>query len=628
MDRNSKTLRCLCGLSAAVLLLCTMSCGGGGTTSVSLSSIAISPSTADISVGQVQQFQVTGTFSDGSTSDLTDRVTWSSSNSSTVMISASGLATVIGPGSVTITASAQTSSDTASATVTAAYAGMLTYHNDLGRTGQNLNETILTPSNVNSAQFGKLFSYPVDGGTYTQPLYVQSVTVGNQGVHNVVYVATEHDSVYAFDADGKVGTPLWHVSFINPAAGITTVPPPNPDDAFPEGEIGITGTPAIDPASGTLYVVSYTMENGQSVYRLHALDLGTGAEKLSGPVVVTATVFGTGDGTDGQGNVPFDPAWHVQRQALLLLNGVIYVGFASHGDIRPYHGWLLAYSATTLKQAAVFSDTPNGLQGGIWESGSGPAVDANGDIYISTGNGTFDAAAGGLDYGDSVLKLDPSSLAVLDYFTPFNQGTLAAEDFDLGSGGPMLLPDQPGSHPHLLVVAGKEGRIYALDRDNLGGYSAVSDIGAVQELTGQIDLNLSTPAYWQGNIYYIGNHDTLRMFSLTNGTLSSAPIVSSQTAFGYPGPIVSISANGLTSGIAWLVNASNFKSGGPAQLYAYDATDVSHELYDSTQAGSRDTPGAANKFALPTVFNGKVYVGTASELDVYGLLGAATAAVK
>jgi Bacterial Ig-like domain (group 2) len=589
-----------------------------------LASIAISPSTASLSVGQTKQFTATGTDSDGTGKDVTTSVTWSSSNANVVTISASGLATATGAGSATITAvSSVDASKSAGASVAAAYTGMLIYHNDLARTGQNPNETILTPSNVNSAQFGKLFSYPLDGGTYAQPLYVQSVAVGNQGVHNVVYVATAHDSVYAFDADGKVSTPLWHVSFINPSTGITAVPPPLDDDAFPGGEIGIIGTPVIDPASGTLYVVSYTLENGKAVYRLHALDLGTGAEKLGGPAVISATVAGIGDGTDGQGHLPFDPTWHLQRQALLLLNGVIYIGFASHGDIRPYHGWLLAYDATTLKQTAAYNDSPNGAAGGIWESGCGPSVDADGNIYLATGNGTFDASTGGLDYGDSILKLDPASLRVLDWFAPFNQATLNAVDQDLGSGGVMLLPDQPGLHPHLLVVAGKEGRIYLLDRDNLGHYGLMSD-SAVQELAGQINANdLSTPAYWQGNIYYASEDDALKMFSLKGGLLSSSPVAKSQVTYGHAGATVSISANGSRGGIVWANNTSAFATGGPAQLYAYDAMDVSHELYDSKQAGSRDTLGTANKFAVPTVINGNVYVGTATELDVFGLLGGA-----
>jgi hypothetical protein len=632
IKRKFAWLTSFCGLSTAFVVGMT-GCGGGAITPVASSStgtaasiatltkIAIEPSSVNLSVGQTYQFTVTGTDNDGNSSDVTASATWSSSNPAVVTVSASGVAMTTGEGSATITAVLADRSKNASASVTVAvaYTRMLAYHNDLARTGQNLDETILTPANVNSAQFGKLFSYPVDGGMYAQPLYMQSVTLGNQGVHNVVYVVTEHDSVYAFDADGKVSTPLWHVSFINPLAGITTVPPPPGDDAFPAGEIGITSTPAIDPATGILYVVSYTLENGKPFYRLHALDLGTGAEKLGGPVVIVAYTPGTGDDTDGR-YVYFDPTWHLQRQALLLLNGVIYVGFASHGDIPPFHGWLLAYDARTLKQTAVYNVTPNGRLGGLWESGCGPSVDAEGNLYVATANGTFDASAGGPDYGDSVVKLDRASLKVLDWFTPLNQATLNAIDQDLGSGGPMLLPDQPGLHPRLLVVAGKEGRIYLLDRDNLGHYGLIAD-AAVQELVGQINPNvLSTPAYWRENIYYASQDDTLKMFRLNNGLLSPSPVAVSQASFGYAGATPSISANGATAGIVWVIDTSALSNGGPAQLRAYDATNVSQELYDSTQVGSRDTPGTANKFAVPTVINGKVYVGTATELDVFGLL--------
>jgi len=590
-------------------------------TAVALTSMAISPSSVSLSVGQTQQFKATGAYSDGSSKDLTASVEWASSDQTILTISSSGLATANAGGSATVTAvSASDSSKEASASVTTAYAGMLTYHNDLARTGQNLNETVLTPSNVNSTHFGKLFSYAVDGAIYAQPLYVRSVTVPGQGVHNVIYVATEHDSIYAFDADGKVSDPLWHVSFIDPPA-VTTVPSADTltDDIVPE--VGITSTPVIDPVQGVLYVVAKTTEGGGFAQRLHALDITNGQELLGGPTVISASVPGTGEGSTG-GFVSFDPLRNNQRSELMLLNGLVYVAWASHGDNDPYHGWLLTYDATTLKQTASLNATPNGMRGGIWESGSGTAADASGQIYLATGNGTFDAASGGLDYGDSVLRLDTGSLAVLDYFAPFNQEDLAAADLDLGSGGPMLLPDQPGLHPHLLVIAGKEGRIYLLDRDNLGGYSTVSDVGAVQEVTGQINLNLSTPAYWQGNIYYVSLHDKLKMFSLANGVLSSSPIGMSQVSIGGVGATVSISASGSSQGIVWAIDSSAHSSGGPARLYAFYATNVADELYDSAQAGSRDTPGTANKFAVPTVVNGKVYVGTATELDVFGLLGA------
>ena len=512
------------------------------------------------------------------------------------------------------------------ADTTVTYQGMLTYRNDLARTGQNLNEATLTPANVNSTQFGKLFSYPVDGAIYAQALYLGSVTMPSQGVRNVVYVATQHDSVYAFDADGKMSGPLWHVSFINPTAGTNSVSAAAVSDgSFPAGEIGITSTPAIDPAGSTIYVVAYTAENGQYVYRLHALDLTSGAEKFGGPVLIQASVPGTGWQNNGQGQVLFNAKGHLQRPGLLLLNGVVYVAFGSHADNYDnggWHGWMLAYNASTLQQVAKFNTTPNGGEGAIWESGCAPAADASGNIYVATSNGTFDASTGGSDYGYSVLKLQPGDLTVLDWFSPSNAENWAQTlvDLDLGSGGTMLLPDQRGPHPHLLVVAGKQGVIHLIDRDKLGHFNSVSD-QIVQELEGAIlDNNLSTPAYWQGNVYYASENDHLKMFSLANGLLSTSPVAKSSETFGYAGASPSVSANGSSNGIVWAIDTSAVLTGGAAVLRAYDATNVAHELYNSTLAGPRDTLGSAVKFTVPTIISGKVYVGTASELDVLGLL--------
>jgi hypothetical protein len=384
--------------------------------------------------------------------------------------------------------------------ITAASAGVavLTYHNDLARTGLNTNETVLNLTNVNSAAFGKLFSYAVDGYVYAQPLVLTNVNIPGQGVHNVVYVATEHDSVYAFDADASMAT-LWQVSFLNPAAGVTTVTSAdvsNPftlcDDLVPE--IGITSTPVIDATNGTIYVEAKTKEVSGGVtnfvHRLHALNVATGAKKFGGPVVVQPTVAGTGDGTDGSGHVTFQGLIQLNRMGLLLNRGVVYVGSASHCDNGLYHGWLIGYGAQTLTLSNVFNTTPNGSQGGLWESGDAPACDTNGNIYVATGNGTFDATTNG-DYGDSYIKLSTTNgLQAADYFTPFNQQTLNDSDIDLGSGGTMVLPDEAGSmtHPHLLIGAGKEGKIYLMDRDNLGHYQAGSDSQIVQSLPGAMPL--------------------------------------------------------------------------------------------------------------------------------------------
>jgi len=706
-------------LTGLAMVLMVFGCGGAAP---KLQSISITPQMASVPLGLSQQFKATGNYSDGSSQDLTTSVVWNTSNVSVAAVKSSGLATGVGTGSCSISATMGSTSGTGSLTigpavsvsitpgsaslavgqsqqfvvsvanatntavtwsvdsvtggnsavgtvsssglyqapptsgthqitatsqedttksaqinVTVAYQGVLTYHNDNGRTGQNLNETTLTPANVNSTQFGKLTSYPVDGVITAQPLYVASVTIPGQGLHNVVYVATEHDSVYAFDADGKTSAPLWHMSFLNPSAGVTSVPGSEVGNTgFPGGEFGITSTPVIDGVGGTLYVVSYTKENGEDVYRLHALDLVTGAEKFGGPTVIQASVPGTGVENNGQGQVPFDPAEHMQRPGLLLLNGVVYIAFGTIAEIQPWHGWLLAYSAGNLHQLVSLNSTPNGYGASFWEGGCAPAADASGNIYVATGNGTFDASAGGVDYGDSVLKLKPagglvpaSVMTVLDWFSPFNSQYLAEGDWDLGSGGTMLLPDQPGPHPHLLVISGKEdvgggkGRIDLLDRDNLGGFNATSD-HIVQELVGAINFaNLTTPAYWQGNIYYASHKDNLKEFSLANGVLSSSPVAVSPETFGYPGASPSISANGTSNGVVWAIDASTSTSssnGGPAVLRAYDATNISHEIYDSTQAGARDTLGPAVRFTVPTVIGGKVYVGTGTELDVLGLL--------
>ena len=505
--------------------------------------------------------------------------------------------------------------------------GVFTYHNDLARTGQNLNETILTPANVNSASFGKKFFDPVDASIYGQPLYVANLAIPGRGTHNVVFVATENDTVYAFDADTQ-GPPLWQTSLL--VNGGTAVPSSDVqcNDLVPL--IGVTGTPVIDPTTNTLYVVAKTKEGTSSnpsyFHRLHALDITTGAEKFGGPVDITATVSGTGAGGDGT-SITFDPLTQLNRFGLALANGVVYVGFGSHCDNYPYHGWVIAYDAGQLTQAGVFISTPNGESGGIWQAGGSLAVDASNNFYVMTGNGTFDAdQPGGTDLADSFLKLSQNgtTLAVADYFTPFDQATMQSQDIDLGSGGPMVLPDQTGTqYPHLLVGAGKEGTIYLLNRDNLGQYCSgcTSDSQIVQSIPGALVGNFDTPAYWNNTVYFLGRDDVLKAFSLANGLLSTTPTSQGSAAFNFPGATPSVSANGSTNGIVWTLQTDAYGTNGPAVLHANDASNVANELYNSTQAaGSRDTLGAAVKFTVPTVVNGQVFVGTANELDVLGLL--------
>ena len=502
---------------------------------------------------------------------------------------------------------------------------VLTYHNDNARTGQNTNETILTPGIVASTNFGQLFTCVLDGYVYAQPLVMTNVTIPGKGVHNVVFVVTEHDSVYAFDADSGDGTnapPLWQTSFINPAAGVTTVSSGDVSCGDLVPEIGITSTPVIDQATGTLYVEAKTREVTNSVttfvQRLHALDITTGAEEFGGPVVIQASVAGSGDGNNGVGNVPFDSLRHLNRPGLLLNNGVVYLAYASHCDVGPYHGWLLGYNAQPLAPSNVFNTTPNGGLGGIWEAGDGPACDTNGNIFVITGNGTFDSTTNN-DYGDSFLKLSATNnLQLADYFTPFNQQALADADLDLGSGGAVVLPDAAGSpaHQHLLVGAGKEGTIYLIDRDNMGHYSTASN-NIVQTFVGAIGGSFDTPAYFNNTLFYLGSGDVLRAFNIANAVISTTASSTSQTAFGFPGATPSISANGTSNAIAWAIQSDAYASSGPAVLHAYNATNLALELYNSSTANQ--SPGPAVKFTVPTIANGKVYVGAQYALAVYGL---------
>lgn len=510
------------------------------------------------------------------------------------------------------------------------HVGVYTYHNDNARTGQYLQESVLTPANVNSTQFGKLASFAVDGYIYAQPLYMTNVNIGGQ-LRNVVFVATEHDSVYAFDADGASGAaPLWHTSFINPAAGVTTVSSNDVscNDLVPE--IGITSTPVIDPASGTLFVVAKTKENGSYFFRVHALDITTGAETMN-PQVIAPTFPGTATPNDGNGHVTFDAFVEHQRSALLLDNGILYAAFASHCDNGDYHGWLVAYDAKTLAFKGAFNSTPDGTMGGIWQSGGGPAADATGNVFAITGNGTFDADSGGRNFGDSFLKLAGGSLTLSDYFTPYDQAYLEAADLDLGSAPPLLLPDQAKGPPHLLVSAGKAGTVYLVNRDNMGHFQVGSDSQIVQSLPSAISSEDSmsggglfgAPAYYANKVYFAAAVDTLKAFDLADGLFSSStPSAQSPTTYGFPGATPVISANGAdtSSAIVWTLQTDQYGTNGPAVLHAYVALNVAKELYNSEENPSRDEPGPAVKFTVPTVANGKVYVGTQTQLSVYGKL--------
>ena len=508
----------------------------------------------------------------------------------------------------------------------------------------NPNERVLTPANVNSAQFGKLASFPIDGTADASPLYVPNVAVPGNGTHSVVYVATEHDSVYAFDAEGKQTAPLWKVSFINPTAGVTTVPPADTGECCDiSPEIGITGTPVIDQATNTLYVVVKTKETaGGTKYfsRLHALDIATGAEKFGGPVVVQASVPGHGDGSVG-GQVSFSALRENQRPALLLLNGVVYIAYGGHGDQRPYHGWVIGYNASNLSRTMVFCTSPNdpgseangfaGNGSGVWMSGDGLATDSAGNIYFVTGNGLFDVDTGGNDYGDTLMKISQAG-AVLDYFTPHDQQYMSDNDIDLGSGGVLLLPDQPGAHQHEVITAGKNGTIYLVDRDNMGHYNPSNDNQIVQTIVNIFphgnfsNGNFKAPVYWNGHLYFSADADVMKSFSLVNGMMSPTPTSQTSTVMNYPGATLSVSANGNTNGIVWAVQRIDVDT--PAQVSgapgsSTPSTPTTSGPSCTTATRPRDPATALDftaKWSSPTVANGRVYVASLSQLTIYGLL--------
>ena len=487
------------------------------------------------------------------------------------------------------------------------------------RTGANVHESRLTPRNVNARQFGKLFALPVDGDAYAQPLFLGGVEIPGKGRHDVLFIATEHDSVYAFDAYGNPRSPLWQVSFLKGRS--SPVPAGDAHCPFIAPEIGITSTPVIDPVSGTLYVLARTMERTGFTtvtywQRLHALAVTTGVEKFGGPVVIRASMRGTGTGSKG-GTVSFNAIKDNPRAALLLSRGSVYMAWASSCDEGPYHGWVMAYDAHSLRQKSVFNASPDGDDAGIWEGDTGPAADEAGHVFLATGNGAFDAGRGGRDYGDSLLKLDGESLRPSDYFTPYNAAHLDQDDSDLGSGGPVLLPDESGTHPHLVVVEGKGGVLYVVDRDHMGHWRPENDGHAVQTLAVGGGV-FGAMAYWNGYVYVSSDGDRLRQFSLTGGRLSPK----AESATGGVSATPGLSANGVNDGIVWLLRSKVWNGNDqPAELYAYEAANVAHELYNTEQRPGRDRPGLTLRFNVPMVVNGHVYVGAKHEVDVYGLLG-------
>jgi chitodextrinase len=626
-------------------------------------SVSISPKRAAIAIGQTQTYVATV-----SNDSQNLGVTWAvdtipGGNAATLgTIDATGKyapptsGTIGGAHTITATSKADiTKNATASIAVTDLI-GVTTYHNDLSRDGVNTREFALTTANVKTATFGKLFSCTVDGAIYAQPLWAANLTIGSIK-HNVIIVATTHDSLYAFDADASPCVTLWHVNLIdNPhggTAGETSVPSGPTGNLVGSGfgditpEVGITGTPVIDPSTNTLYVVSKSViASGPTFFqRLHALDLTTGSEKLSGPVSITGAITFPGN-FDGGATVAFDPRNESQRPGLALVNGVVYISWASHEDHDQYHGWVIGYNASTLVQVpnAVFNTTPNSVngagyaRGGIWMGGGAPAADSSGNLYFLTGNGTFDADTGGSNYGDSTMKLSTSAgLSVADWFTPADQSNLDGGDGDHGSGGAAILVDQPaGPVQHLVIGGGKQGNLFLLNRDLMGHYGlnvTPPNSNAVQILNVGNAI-FSTSAFWNNSLYIAPAGGPLQAypFNTASGMFNTSAATQSSVSYGFPGATPSVSANGAANGIVWATDSSQYCTNqsprcGPAVLHAYDATNLNMELWNSSGVAA-DKAGNAVKFTVPTVANGKVYIGTrgndstnggVGELDVYGL---------
>ena len=507
-----------------------------------------------------------------------------------------------------------------------AQTNVLMYHNDQFHTGQNLSETILKPTNVSSTTFGKLFIMPADGKVEGQPLYVAGLNMPGQGTRNVVFLASEHDTVYAYDAE-HAGNPLWQVSLL--ALGET----PADTQGCPqvEPEIGVTATGVIDLAAGphgTIYLVAMSKDTAGAYHqRLHALDITSGVEQFGGPSEISATFPGNGDNSAG-GLVRFDPRMYKERAALVLSNGVVYTSWASHCDARPYTAWVIGYDQYSLSQALVFNFTPDGEGGTIWGAGAGPAVDAEGNLFFQLANGTFDPNLDGLgfpytgNFGNAFVKLSVKGRVpkVLDYWTMHNTVAESDADADLGSGGIMLLPDlvdANGTVRHLGVGAGKDANVYLFDRDNMGKFSASNDGTLYQELpSGLGNGEFATPAWFNGTIYFGAIGDNIRAFPVSTAMLSTAPPAMTTNTLDYYGTTPAISANGMDDAILWALEYGN-----PVVLRAYDARDITAELYNSGQApNGRDNAGPSVKWIPPTIADGKVFVPTATGVGVFGIL--------
>jgi hypothetical protein len=600
-------------------------------TSAAAPKITMAPANATVTVGQVAVFQVVASGTPAPTyqwqkngANISGATSASYATPATVAGDSGATFDVIVSNSVGSVTSSVAKLTVNAVTTPPAGVDVTTYHYDNLRTGQNVNETTLTPANVNQTKFGKIGTFNVDGHVDAQPLYLSNVSIPNKGTKNVLYVVTEHDSVYAFDADsvnGNASAILWQSSML--ASGETSSDDRGCGQVTPE--IGITSTPVIDRTRNAVYVVAVSKTSGGNyVHRLHALNLTTGAELFGGPTTITATYPGSG-ANSSNGSVVFDPRQYNERPGLLQVGGTIYTTWGSHCDAGPYTSWVMSYSADTLRQSSVVNLVPNGNDGGIWMAGTAPAADASGSIYFIVGNGDFGTALDGNGFpankncGNCFAKVSSSApLTLLDYFTPLNTVSESNADTDFGSGGPLLLPDvvdSNGATRHLAVGSGKDSIIYVVDRDNMGKFNSGHD-NIYQQINGQISGGVwSKPSYFNNTVYYGSVGDSIKAFPIVSGKLSTSPSSHSAHNFGYPGATPSISANGTTNGIVWVV-----ENGGNGVLHAYDATNLATELYNSTQAGNGRDQFSGNKFITPMVANGKVYVGTQSSVTAFGLL--------
>jgi hypothetical protein len=625
--RRAKTEAAFFLAIALALWGCAGASNSSSTMTAAAPSIASQPASVAVAVGQTAAFSVmaTGTapltyqwqrdnanIAGATSSTYTTPTTVSSDNGATFRVTVTNSSGSVTSISATLTVNS---------VVVSAGTDVTTYHNDIARTGQNTTETKLTQANVNSTTFGLLRNLAVDGLVDAEPLYLSQLSVAG-AAHNVVFIVTEHDSVYAFDSD--TGAQLWKVSLL----GSGEIPSDNRGCSQVTPEIGITSTPVINRAAGAhgiVYAVAMSKNGSTYFQRLHALDVTTGAELEGGPVTVQATYPGTGANSSG-GQVVFDPGQYKERAALLLLNGVIYTGWSSHCDFNPYTGWIMGYNASTLAQMSVLNLTPNGSEGSIWQSGGGLAADPQGNIYALVANGTFDTTldANGFpnkqDFGNGYVKVSTAggTLKVADYFNMMNTVSESGSDTDLGSGGAMVLPDLTYGTANILnlaVGAGKDGNLYVVNRNNMGKWNANSN-NVYQELPGAVPNGVyGVPAYFNNTVYYCDVNATLKSFSFSSGKLSTIP-VQTGASFTYPGVLPSVSANGTSNGIVWAIENT-----GSAVLHAFAANDLTQELYNSNQAsGGRDQFGSGNKFITPMIADGKAFAPTTNSVAVFGLL--------